>query len=78
MSKHKYKFLQPPALTEAERRAQRTLAAANKLLNPNPPEPAPDVSPAEAELLRYMDELRARQTGVTAPPPAKIRSGRPT
>ncbi|OZI70752.1 hypothetical protein CAL22_12605 [Bordetella genomosp. 12] len=77
MSKHKYKFIQSPPLTEAERRAQRTLAAANKLMNRNPPEPSPDVSPAEADLIRYMDELRARQTGVAVAAAPKPRSRKP-
>ncbi|WP_231584950.1 hypothetical protein [Bordetella pseudohinzii] len=51
----------PPS--EAERRAQRTLAAADKLLNRNPPAQTAAPGSAEAELMRYMEELRSKQTG---------------
>ncbi len=63
MSKYQQEFSQLNLLSEAERRAQRTLAAADKLLNRNPPAQPAAPSSAEAELTRYMEELRARQTG---------------
>ena len=60
MSKYQHEFSRTQPLTDAEMRAQRTLAAASKLLNPNQPV---QPSSTEAELMLYMDELRARQSG---------------
>jgi hypothetical protein len=44
-------------LSEGERRAQRTLAAAQRLLNP---EAGPEMSTVEAELQRYVKQAYRR------------------
>ncbi|QVQ28320.1 hypothetical protein [Achromobacter deleyi] len=52
----------PVALTSGERCAQRTLAAAEQLLNPARPSGLPSVSSIEAELARYVKEAYRPRT----------------
>ncbi|AZY52173.1 hypothetical protein [Bordetella avium] len=47
--------------SDAEQRAQRTLAAANRMMNREATKIATEISSAEAELMHYMEELRTRQ-----------------
>ena len=59
MSQYLHAFSQLRPRTDADRRAQRTLAAADQLLSRvRPPRPTNDCTSAEAELMRYMDEMR--------------------
>lgn len=50
------------ALSNGERCAQRTLAAARQLLNPGSPSDLPSVSSIEAELARYVKEAYRPRT----------------
>lgn len=53
-----------PALSTGERRALRTLAAAEQLLHPRPAAEMPSMSSVEAELARYVRQAyRPRHYG---------------